>query len=76
VWGTAHELDFSLTPPAPNMDNPETVMDLYNNQVGRDIGTSTNYNLRQAVLDALGSGLLQKWVCPDIGSPYPSDCSS
>lgn len=76
VWGTAHELDFNLQPTAPNMNNPETVMDLYNNQVGRDIGVSTSHDLPQAILDALGNGLLQEWVCPDIGSPNPADCSN
>jgi len=76
VWGTAHEMDFNLEPPAPNMSNPETVMDLYNNQVGRNIGVNTSGDLRQAILDALDNGLLQEWVCPEIGSGNPANCRS
>jgi hypothetical protein len=76
VWGTAHEMDFNLEPPAPNMSNPETVMDLYNNQVGRNIGVNTSGDLRQAILDALDNGLLQEWVCPEIGSVNPANYRS
>jgi len=73
MWGTAHEMDFTLEPPAPNVNNLETVMDLHNIQVGRDIGVNTGSDLRQALLDALDDGRLQEWVCPDIGSPSDRD---
>jgi len=75
IWTDAHELDFDFSPPQVNMDNLETVMDLFNNQVGMGIGDTNVNNLRQAILQALGDGLLQEWVCPEIGSPFPEDCA-